>query len=73
MYGKISSSWKLYEGDGEIELHFTIPANTSATVTLPTITQGEDNTEEKGKPEREGLPTKTVKLGSGTYSYRYRY
>ena len=33
MYGKIESSWEISEG--ETEFHFTIPANTTATVTLP--------------------------------------
>ncbi|WP_124051907.1 alpha-L-rhamnosidase [Priestia endophytica] len=76
MYGKIGSSWRLTNEDIEIEVE--IPANTTATITLPSTRL--ENVRESGalldatagiykSYEKEG--NVILKVGSGFYSFKY--
>ena len=70
--GKIVSDWQV--GNGEFRLALTIPANTTATVSLPVTGQ----VRESGKPVAEAEGVKSVRtdaersvfeVGSGTYLF----
>ena len=71
LYGKVSSSWK-FENE-EFVYEVTIPANTSATVTLPFA--------KADQVKQDGMPLKAesvqqnddlqLNLGSGKYLFRY--
>lgn len=71
LYGKISSAWRFENDDFVYEVE--IPANTSATITLPNTSAG--------LVKLDGLPVKAeniqskdnlqVTLGSGKYVFRY--
>jgi alpha-L-rhamnosidase len=75
-YGEIASGWELK--DGKIKLTMKIPANTTATITLP---KGTTDATESGKSISEsgfqnikttdkGL---TFEAGSGEYVFEYKY
>lgn len=73
--GPIVSNWK--KADGVFELDVQIPANTTATLVLPT--SDADSVRESGKPlaDASGIEiagkdaeTMTLKLGSGIYRFR---
>jgi len=75
-YGRISSGWE--RKDGKIIIKVTIPANTSATIVLPTNSQ--DKVSGNGKPLAQNAFLKDIKLadnkltmvaGSGEYSFEY--
>ena len=73
-YGTISSAWKIK--DGNIFLDVIIPANTTATITLPSAQL--DKITESGKDINAGFKNikqsgKNVEIetGSGTYSFTY--
>src|SRR5665648_87928 len=75
LYGKVKSAWKI-DGDDFI-YEVTVPANTTATVTLPAISS--DNLKMNGQlltPEVK-LTLKTsdknvsLNIGSGNYTFRY--
>ncbi|MDD4191015.1 MAG: glycoside hydrolase family 78 protein [Mangrovibacterium sp.] len=71
MYGEIQSNWKL-EGDDFI-YEVAIPANTTATVTLPKAT-GEGLTINSKPADGELTQVKdglSVELGSGRYQFKY--
>ena len=75
LYGKVGSSWR-FEGD-DFVYEVQVPANTSATVTLP-YTKAEQVTEKSQplSPSLKGSVAQiqngiTLKLGSGSYSFRY--
>ncbi|MBL7967743.1 MAG: glycoside hydrolase family 78 protein [Prolixibacteraceae bacterium] len=75
LYGKIKSGWKL---DGkQMTYEVTVPANTTATVTLPSASAGDVKLNGQELPEnlKSGLKTtdKNVSLivGSGSYSFSY--
>ena len=71
LYGKVGSSWKFENEDFVCEV--VIPANTSATLTLPFA--------KAGQVKQDGLPVKAesiqkkndleLTLGSGKYTFRY--
>ena len=74
MYGKISSSWKVE--NGVLTYETSVPANTSATLYLPAIS--EKNIDESGKPAGNAKGVKFLKtengkavfeLESGTYKF----
>ena len=74
IYGKISSSWKLSEGDFQLDIE--IPANTTATVFIPgpnpeEITEGgEAPTEVYGIEFIRFENNRSVyKIGSGDYKF----
>ncbi len=75
MYGKITSAWKLTGDDFTYEV--IVPANTTATVTLPEATA--NGLSLNGKPIKSELKETlqqddngvTLSLGSGTYRFRY--
>ena len=75
LYGKIKSAWKLNGNDFVYEV--TIPANTTATVTLPgaelvQLTMNAKplpaNLKENLKQSEKGI---SLKIGSGNYTFRY--
>ncbi len=71
IYGKVSSSWKI---ENEIFTYeVTIPANTTASVTLPYAKS--DQVKQNGQPVKGGTVQNTndleLNLGSGTYSFTY--
>ena len=63
MYGKVKSAWKLEAGEMVYEV--TVPANTTATITLPGAKAGEVMM--NGKL----VAGTSVELGSGSYVFRY--
>ncbi|MBP2655635.1 MAG: alpha-L-rhamnosidase [Firmicutes bacterium] len=77
VYGKIVSSWTL--DNGRMNLHVTIPPNTSATIKLPgiTITEvTESGTSIESSPDiqvLEGMSDTSAwfEIGSGEYSFAY--
>ena len=75
LYGKVGSSWK-FEGDDFI-YQVIVPANTSATVTLPyaKVDQVTENSQPLSAPLKVNMAQIqngiTLKLGSGSYSFRY--
>ena len=78
IHGKIKSEWKLERN--QLTLKITIPANTKATVFLPSDKDGLIS--ESGKPiedvdciefvKREGK-TAVLTIGSGSYSFQSHY
>ena len=75
LYGKIKSGWKLDGNDFVYEV--TIPANTTATVTLPAATQEQLTVNSQPVPATlKGSMKQTDKgvslnIGSGSYTFRY--
>jgi len=71
MYGKVGSSWKFENEDFVYEV--VIPANTSATVTLPFAKA--EQVKQDGQPVKAGSVQNNndlqLKLGSGKYTFRY--
>ena len=63
MYGKVKSAWKL-EGN-EMVYEVTVPANTTATVTLPGVKAGEVTMNGKA------VAGTSVDVGSGSSVFRY--
>lgn len=61
MYGRIESRWEKKEG--VTEYRFTIPANTSATVVLPTKALGNVRIDGKSVNKRKCLATYDVETG----------
>lgn len=76
MYGKIKSAWKL-EGD-DFVYEIAIPANTTATVTLPKAkaeqltVNSSSLTEEMKKGMQQSDKELVLNLGSGNYTFRYK-
>jgi alpha-L-rhamnosidase len=75
MFGEIKSAWKI-EGN-QMVYDVTIPANTTATVTLPSASLGDvslngsplnESSENNAQQKNE---TVTLKLGSGEYRFSY--
>jgi alpha-L-rhamnosidase len=73
-YGTIGSGWE--KKDGKVIIKVRIPANTSATIILPTTVQ--DKVTEGGKPLSQNIYLKDIKLadnkltmqaGSGEYTF----
>ena len=71
LYGKVASSWKFENGDFTYEV--SIPANTSATITLP-YAKGE-LVLQNGLPVKAGYIQNNnnvqLNLGSGKYLFKY--
>jgi len=71
LYGKVESNWKFENEDFVYEV--TIPANTTATVTLPFAKA--EQVKQDGLPVKAGYVQKSnelqLDLGSGKYSFRY--
>ena len=71
LYGKVVSSWKFENEDFVYEV--VIPANTSATVTLPFAKA--EQVKQDGQPVKAGSVQNNhdlqLKLGSGKYTFRY--
>ena len=74
MYGKIVSDWKIENGG--FEWRIEVPANTTATVYVPT--QNAQSVRESGKPARSAASVKFLRMednhavfeiGSGRYSF----
>jgi alpha-L-rhamnosidase len=72
--GEIASNWT--RNDGILTLEVTIPANTTATIDLPTSTSGEIT--ESGRPLADAEAVKlqrtedgraVIEVGSGTYRF----
>lgn len=65
--GPIASGWKI--DNGALQLTVTIPANTTATVYIPTLDAGQ--VKESGKPiaARSADGAAVVELGSGSYTF----
>ena len=73
-YGTISSGWERM--DGKVIVHVKIPANTSATIVLPSASQ--EKVTENGKPLSQNVYLKDIKAidkkvtmqaGSGDYTF----
>ena len=75
LYGKIKSDWQIK--DGKFHYEVVIPANTTATVTLPEAELGNISLNDgKIKPEVQKTMKQTddgvqLELGSGTYHFSY--
>jgi alpha-L-rhamnosidase len=75
LYGKVKSGWKLDGTDFVYEV--TVPANTTATVTLPQATQEQLTVNSQPVPTalKESLKQTdkgvSMNIGSGTYTFRY--
>lgn len=75
LYGKVGSNWK-YEGDNFV-YQVQIPANTTATVTLPYAKTDHLTLNAQSLPQavKENMAqiqnAVTLKIGSGTYEFRY--
>jgi alpha-L-rhamnosidase len=71
LYGKVASSWKFENSDFVYEV--VIPANTTATVSLPYATA--EQVKQDGLPLKAGSVQKTnelqINLGSGKYIFSY--
>ncbi len=74
VHGQVNSAWKV--ADGKFTYDLTLPANTTATVTLPTndpdgvTADGEPLAELKdAKLDRESIRGVTFTLGSGSYRF----
>ena len=75
IYGKVKSAWKLEGNDFIYEV--TVPANTTATVTLPSAKADQvtlnaqaipGTLKETVKQTDKGV---SLKVGSGSYTFRY--
>ena len=73
-YGKIVSGWKI--DNGNMTVYCTIPANTTATITLPKARI--DKIKENGKPIVDSYPNAreedghvVIEVGSGSYAFTY--
>ena len=75
LYGKVKSAWKIEGNDFVYDV--TVPANTTATVTLPSAKADqltvnaqkiEGSMKESVKQSDKGL---TLNVGSGSYQFRY--
>ncbi len=75
IYGKIKSAWKIEENDFVYEV--TVPANTTATVTLPSAKSEQvtlnaqslsGSVKESLKQSDKGV---SLNIGSGSYTFRY--
>jgi alpha-L-rhamnosidase len=69
VYGKIKSSWKLDGNDMVYEI--TVPANTTATVTLPGAKAGQVTMNGQPAPVKSGDGSASIDVGSGSYAFRY--
>jgi len=75
LYGKVKSAWKMDGNDFVYEV--TVPANTTATVTLPgaTIDQLTINLKPLSASVTESLTQSekgaSINIGSGSYTFRY--
>jgi len=70
MYGRIKSAWKIDGQDFVYEV--SIPANTTASVTLPAAQVNQVITSDDVKLKLvQNQKNVTVQLGSGNYSFRY--
>ncbi len=78
MYGEIKSAWKI-DDNGSFIYSVEVPANTTATVTLPDAYAG--SLEVNSEPVTDELKAKTtqndnnleVEIGSGKYEFKYPY
>ena len=75
LYGKVKSAWKMDGNDFVYEV--TVPANTTATVTLPGAKSGQltvnaqqltASAKENLKQSEKGI---SLSIGSGSYTFRY--
>ncbi len=74
MYGEIKSDWKIE--NNEMVYEVTIPANTTATITLPSATPGKvllnsGSLSSKSVDAQEKNGNTTFNLGSGNYRFSY--
>jgi len=75
IYGKVKSAWKLEENDFVYEV--TVPANTTATVTLPAAKTDQVTLNAQAIPAtlKESLKqtdkSVSMNVGSGSYTFRY--
>jgi alpha-L-rhamnosidase len=75
LYGKVKSAWKIDGNDFVYEV--TVPANTTATVTLPAAKaeQLTLNSQPLSSTMKESLKQKangvSMNVGSGNYQFRY--
>jgi alpha-L-rhamnosidase len=75
LYGKVKSAWKL---DGnEFVYEVTVPANTTATVTLPGAKSGQLTmnsqplTASAKESLKQSLKGVSIDIGSGSYTFQY--
>jgi alpha-L-rhamnosidase len=75
-YGEITSGWEIK--DGKMIMHIKIPANTTATVTLPSVSS--DQVTENGtsittafKNIKQDNGNTILEIGSGEYIFEYPY
>ncbi len=75
LYGTVKSSWKT--DGGKMSYEVSVPANTTATVTLPLASTDQLSLNEvlissvKGVSFKQGNDYTTVQLGSGNYRFTY--
>jgi alpha-L-rhamnosidase len=75
IHGEIKSAWKI--DDGNMVYEVNVPANTTASVTLPTANLGNvlvNNlalADDSSKGAKQDQNSVTLKLGSGHYSFSY--
>ena len=74
VYGRIASSWRM--ANGKLGMNVTVPANTTATVYVPTSDQAKVT--ESGKPAKRAVGVKLLRyekgaaiysVGSGSYRF----
>jgi alpha-L-rhamnosidase len=65
MYGRISSSWKV--NDGVLTYEASVPANTTATLSIPATS--EKKVTESGKPAGKSKGVKFIKMENGKAVY----
>ncbi|MBC8004868.1 MAG: alpha-L-rhamnosidase, partial [Verrucomicrobia bacterium] len=77
LYGKIKSAWKI-EGD-KLVYDVTVPANTTATITLPSAPADQVTMNGQALPAsvKEGMKQSgkalSLNVGSGSYQFSYPY
>jgi alpha-L-rhamnosidase len=78
LYGEIKSSWKLAEGI--MTYSITVPVNSTATVHLPGAIRAQITENDRPLDEAEGVLNisqksceVTLRVGSGSYEFRYKY
>ena len=69
IYGKVKSAWKIDGNDFVYEV--TVPANTTATVTLPDAKTSQVSINGQPASVKPGDGSASLEVGSGSYTFRY--
>jgi len=69
VYGEVKSAWKLDGNDLVYEI--TVPANSTATVTLPDAKAGQVTVNGQPASVKSGDGSVSLEVGSGNYTFKY--